>query len=85
MVIATQLYEVQKSKNTEIYTLKGWTWEFPGGPVVRNLQFHCWCSFPGWWNKIPQASQCGQKKKEKGELYVCELYSNKVVIKILFW
>ena len=39
MVIATQLYEVQKSKNTEIYTLKGWTWEFPGGPVVRNLSF----------------------------------------------
>ena len=31
--------------------------EFPGGPVVRTLRFHCWGpgSIPGWGTKILQA------------------------------
>ena len=41
--------------------------EFPGGLVVRTLCFHCWGSIPGH-GKIPQATQCGQKKKKsKGD------------------
>ena len=32
--------------------------EFPGGPVVRTLRFHCLAgSIPGWGIKIPQASK----------------------------
>ena len=41
--------------------------EFPGGPVVRTLHFHC-CGpglIPGWGTKIPQATQHGQKKKKE--------------------
>ena len=41
--------------------------DFPGGPVVKTLYFHCrGHEFdPDWRTKIPQAPQCGQKKKKK--------------------
>ena len=41
-------------------------WELPGGPVVRTRRFHFRGpgSVPGWGTKIPQAAQCGQKKKK---------------------
>ena len=41
--------------------------EFPGGPVVRTLRFHCWGpgSIPGQRITIPRAAQCGQKKKKE--------------------
>ena len=41
--------------------------EFPGGLVVRILNFYC-CgrgSIPGQGIEIPQSVQCGQKKKKK--------------------
>ena len=46
-----------------------WVWgcEFPGCPVVRSQCFHS-CgpgSITGWGTKIPQASWCGKKKKER--------------------
>ena len=48
--------------------IKKWSCrEFPGCPVVRTWCFHC-CgpgSIPGRGTKIPQATQCGQKKKKK--------------------
>ena len=39
--------------------------EFPGGPVVRTLRFHCPGLMPGQGTKIPQAVQHGQKKKKE--------------------
>ena len=41
--------------------------DFPGGPVVKTLHFHCrGHEFdPGWRTKISQATQCGQKKKKE--------------------
>ena len=41
--------------------------DFPGGPVVKTLHFHCrgYEFDPGWRTKISQATQCGQKKKKK--------------------
>ena len=41
--------------------------DFPGGPVVKTLQFHCRGHEldPGWRTKIPQATQCGPKKKNQ--------------------
>ena len=44
---------------------KKYSWEFPGGLVVRSLRFQC-CgpgSVPGQGTKIPEAAQHGQKKK----------------------
>ena len=34
--------------------------------MVRTWHFHFWGlgSIPGWGTKIPQAMQCGQKKKK---------------------
>ena len=51
-------YVVQKLKY-----LKCWFWEFPGGPVVRTLCFHCrgTGSIPDLGTKIPHAAQYGQK------------------------
>ena len=45
--------------------LKWVSWEFPGSPVVRTRHFHCKGpgSIPDWETKIPQAAQCGKKKK----------------------
>ena len=42
-------------------------WEFPGCPVVRTPCSHAkgLGSIPGWGAKMPQAMQCGQKKKKK--------------------
>ena len=34
-------------------------WEFPGGPVVKTLRFHCW----GYRTKFLQAAHCSLKKK----------------------
>ena len=41
-------------------------WEFPDGPVVRTLRFHCrGCGFnPSQGTKIPQAAWCSQKQKK---------------------
>ena len=40
--------------------------EFPGGPVVRTLHFHCWGprSIPGRGTKILQVAWCGQRNKK---------------------
>ena len=39
-------------------------WDFPGGPVVRTLCFHCrgTVSIPGRGTKIPRGAQRSQKK-----------------------
>ena len=44
--------------------------DFPGGPVVKTLHFHCrWgggtSSNPGWGTKIPHGMQCGQNLKSQ--------------------
>ena len=42
-------------------------WDFPGGPVVGTLFFHCrgTGSIPGWETRILQrAAWCSQKKKK---------------------
>ena len=41
--------------------------EFSGSPVVRTRHPHYWgpCVKPGWGTKMPQDSQCGQKKKKE--------------------
>ena len=39
--------------------------EFPGGPVVRTVRFHCLeprFNLPGQGTKILKAAQCGQKE-----------------------
>ena len=43
-------------------------WEFPCGPVVRTLRFHCQGlgSMPSWGTKILYAMWYGQIKKNKG-------------------
>ena len=40
--------------------------ELPGDPVVETWHFHCHGpgSVPGQGARIPQATQCGQKKKK---------------------
>ena len=42
-------------------------WEFPGGPVVRTLCFHCrgLDSVPGWGMKILQAKQYSPKRERE--------------------
>ena len=47
--------------------------EFPGGPVVKTQRFHCHSpdSIPGRGTKIPQAVQCGQKKKNPNLSLLC--------------
>ena len=44
-------------------------WEFPGGPVVRTLCFHCrgLDSVPGWKMKILQAKKHSPKKERERE------------------
>lgn len=39
--------------------------EFPGGPVLPTLHFHCKAPRfdPSWRTKVPQAEGHGQKKK----------------------
>ena len=41
--------------------------EFPGGPVVKTLCFHCWGlgSIPGGGTKILQAERLSQKNKKE--------------------
>ena len=41
--------------------------DFPGGPVVKTLRFHCRGTglIPGQGTKIPHATWCGPKKKKK--------------------
>ena len=50
-----------------IHILKDHSGEFPDGPVVRTLHFHC--GGPGFdpWsgNKNPTSREAGQKKKKK--------------------
>ena len=43
--------------------------EFPGDPVARTQHFYCNDpgSIPGQRTKIPQATQCGKKKKKKSK------------------
>ena len=40
--------------------------DFPGGPVVKTLRFHCrGHGFDPWSGKIPsRAARCDQKKKQ---------------------
>ena len=48
---------------------------FPGGPVVRNLCFHCrGCGFNLWGTMIPNAVLYGKKTKQKlfGEVKCCQ-------------
>ena len=47
---------------------KLWPWEFPGGPVVKILAFHCHgpASIPGQETEILQAVWHSQKKKTCG-------------------
>ena len=42
------------------------SWEFPGSPMIRTWNFHCWDpgSISGQGTKIPQVTQCSQKKKK---------------------
>ena len=46
--------------------LKGNLREFPGSPLggLHTSTVEALGSIPGWGTKIPQASRCGQKKKE---------------------
>ena len=45
------------------------TWEFPGGPVVRTWNFHCWGpgSIPGPGTKILQTTGCRWRGGEPQE------------------
>ena len=59
--------------------------EFPGGPVVGTLWFHCpGPEFDSWWgNSDPTAMRYGQKKK-KIIIYIdCKTYKEILKIKIL--
>ena len=49
------------------FVFKGSEWDFPGGPVVRTLCFHCrGPRFDPWVGaKILPATQHGQKRKKK--------------------
>ena len=44
--------------------------DFPGGPVVRTLHFHCQDLglLPGWGTRIPHASKYDQKKKVSNKM-----------------
>ena len=59
--------------------LKGETWEFPGGLLVRILGFHYrgWGSIPGQGTEISQGKVYSQKstknKKKKGKLIITVL------------
>ena len=46
------------------------SWEFPGSPMIRTWNFHCWDpgSISGQGTKIPQVTQCSQKKKKRIQL-----------------
>ena len=57
---------------TEEWLKKMWYREFPGGPVVKTLSFHCQgpSSIPGQGTKILQATWCGQKKKKRCGTYI---------------
>jgi len=57
-----------------IRTTRGFYWDFPGGPVVKTLHFHCRGHrfgplFPGQGTKIPLASW--HKKKKRGFSLKC--------------
>ena len=56
--------------------------EFPDSPVVRTPCFRCRYlgSVPGWGPKIPQASQCCQKRREY-EVQISCWIKNKLVWK----
>ena len=63
--------------------------EFPGGPVVRTWCSHCWGpgSIPGLGTKIPQASQCGQKKRPRViglTIWLSDSWYEKEYINIVF-
>ena len=56
-------------------------WEFPGSLVVRILCFHCrgLGLIPGWGTEIPQAVQCGQRKKKNAAVNIGCIYLFKLV------
>ena len=58
--------EKEKMRELMFSNFKTYYREFPGGPVVRTLCFHCrgHGSIHGWGTKILQAMQQGQKKKK---------------------
>ena len=47
--------------------MKTRNWDFPGGPVVKTLHFHCrgQGSIPGWGTKIPHDTVAWPKQKQK--------------------
>ena len=51
--------------HTYTHTHKILSWDFPGGPVVKTLCFHCsgHGSIPGRGTKIPH-DECGQKMEK---------------------
>ena len=63
--------------------------DFPGGPVVESLRFHCRAlgSIPGWGTKIPYDAKCGRKRKNIFPLslseYMTPLYKEKYIKQ--FW
>ena len=48
--------------------------EFPGGPLVRTLRFHCQgcASVPGWGTKIPQVCGVAKNNKNKRKTKQCQ-------------
>ena len=55
---------------------RGWYWDFPGQPVVKNL--HCHCLVPGEGTKILHSVWCGKKKRGGCNLWY--IISNKYEI-----
>ena len=55
------LYRAEPSAHNQLLLLL--SWDFPRGPVVKTLHFHCrgTGSIPGQGTKILHATQCGQK------------------------
>ena len=52
--------------NLPLYFFKALSWEFPGGPLVRTLHFHCSGgsgSIPGRRTKIPNVMRHSQRKR----------------------
>ena len=50
--------------------------DFPGGPVVKTLHFHCrGCGFDPWSGKMPHGmAKKFKKKKKKTQLREAELW-----------
>ena len=65
-------------------------WEFPGGPVVRILRFHCHGpgSIPGHATKILQAARHSQKQntnQKKKKKFIHQIKLIIALITVLLW